>query len=96
MTNWSGQRGEKPRMTSWSGQRGSKPGDLVGHGLKQKQSSATLGTDSSVHEAADKKGGARQQVKVPFEGVNRQQQQVATKCDHNRSWYRERGCRLEP
>ncbi|KAF5183432.1 hypothetical protein FRX31_026982, partial [Thalictrum thalictroides] len=91
MTSWSGQRGSKSGDLVGHGLKQKVEGSEPGARQREKwprdmgkctgqQSSATLGTDSSVHEAADKKGGAKQQVKVPCEGVNRQQQQVATKC----------------
>ncbi|KAF5182065.1 hypothetical protein FRX31_028349 [Thalictrum thalictroides] len=86
------QRREKVGMTSWSGQRGSglkhkvegsEPGARQQEKLPSdignctgQQSTTALGTVSSVHEAADKKGAARQQVKVPWQGVDRQQQQA--------------------
>ncbi|KAF5205027.1 hypothetical protein FRX31_005392 [Thalictrum thalictroides] len=87
MTSWSGQRGSDCGDLVGHGLKqkveGSEPGARQREKLPSdmgkctgQQSNAAQGTDSSVHEATDKKGGARQQVKVPCEGVNRQQQQA--------------------
>ncbi|KAF5184376.1 hypothetical protein FRX31_026037 [Thalictrum thalictroides] len=87
MTSWCGQRGSKCGDLVGHGLKQKIEGSETGARQREKllgdmgkctgqQSTAALGIDSSVHEAADKKGGARQQVKVPCEEVNRQQQQA--------------------